>query len=64
MIPDLGNTSQKGYVLGDSVYWAPLDWLDMTLGAHDYTKRGWSQQGRVPHEALGKREFRRLATSA
>ena len=44
LVPDLGNTSQKGYVLGDSVYWAPLDWLDMTLGANDYTKRGWSQR--------------------
>src|SRR5580704_19068971 len=45
LIPDLGNTSQKGYVLGDSVYWAPLDWMDMTLGASDYSKRGWSQKG-------------------
>ena len=45
LIPELGNTSQKGFVLGDSVYWAPLDWLDMTLGAADYTKRGWSQKG-------------------
>jgi LPS-assembly protein len=45
MIPDLGNTSQKGYVLGDSLYWAPLDWMDLTLGADDYTKRGWSQRG-------------------
>jgi LPS-assembly protein len=45
MIPDLGNTSQKGYVLGDSVYWAPLDWMDVTLGAADYTKRGWSEKG-------------------
>ena len=43
LIPELGNTSQKGFVLGDSVYWAPLDWMDMTLGAADYTKRGWSQ---------------------
>jgi LPS-assembly protein len=45
MIPELGNTSQKGYVLGDSIYWAPLDWMDLTLGAADYTKRGWSQKG-------------------
>jgi LPS-assembly protein len=45
LIPELGNTSQKGYVLGDSVYWAPLDWMDVTLGAADYSKRGWSQKG-------------------
>jgi LPS-assembly protein len=47
MIPDLGNNSQKGYVLGDSFYWAPLDWLDLTLGADDYTKRGWSQRAEL-----------------
>jgi len=45
LIPEMGNTSQKGFVLGDSVYWAPLDWLDLTLGAENYTKRGWSQKG-------------------
>jgi LPS-assembly protein len=47
MIPDLGNTSQKGYVLGDAFYWAPLDWLDVTLHADDYTKRGWSQRAEL-----------------
>jgi LPS-assembly protein len=45
MIPDIGDTSQKGFVIGDAVYWAPLDWLDLTLGAFDYSKRGWSQKG-------------------
>jgi len=45
LIPELGDTTQKGYVMGDSVYWAPLDWMDVTLGAADYTKRGWSQKG-------------------
>lgn len=43
LVPELGNTSQKGFVIGDSVYWAPLDWLDITAGAEDYSKRGWSQ---------------------
>jgi LPS-assembly protein len=47
LVPELGDTTQKGYVLGDSVYWAPLDWLDLTLGANDYTKRGWSQRGEL-----------------
>ena len=47
MTPDLGNTSQKGYVLGEAFYWAPLDWLDMTLHADDYTKRGWSQRAEL-----------------
>jgi LPS-assembly protein len=47
MTPDLGNTSQKGYVIGDAFYWAPLDWLDLMLHADDYTKRGWSQRAEL-----------------
>jgi LPS-assembly protein len=44
MIPDPGHTSQKGYVLGDAFYWAPLDWMDLSLGASYYSLRGWSQR--------------------
>ncbi|HKV05398.1 MAG TPA: LPS assembly protein LptD [Candidatus Acidoferrales bacterium] len=47
MIPDFGDTSQKGYVMGDAVYWAPLDWMDLTLGAAYFSKRGWSQKGEL-----------------
>jgi LPS-assembly protein len=45
MIPEMGHTSQKGYVLGESVYWAPLDWMDVTIGAEYFSERGWSQTG-------------------
>lgn len=45
MVPDVGDTSQKGVVLGDSFYWAPVDWLDTTLGASYFSSRGWSQKG-------------------
>ncbi len=47
LIPDPGHTSQKGYVLGDAVYWAPLDWVDTTLGGTYYSLRGWSQKGEI-----------------
>jgi LPS-assembly protein len=47
MIPDPGHSSQKGYVLGDSFYWAPLDWMDATVGADYYSSRGWSQKGEL-----------------
>jgi LPS-assembly protein len=43
MIPDLGNSSVKGYFFGDSYYWAPNDWSDLTAGAMYLSKRGWSQ---------------------
>ena len=47
MVPDFGHTSQKGTVLGDAFYWAPLDWMDVTLGAAYYSSRGWSQKGQL-----------------
>jgi LPS-assembly protein len=47
LIPDPGHTSQKGYVLGDAFYWAPLDWADVTLGGSYYSLRGWAQKGEL-----------------
>ncbi len=45
LLPDFGSTSRKGFVAGDSYYWAPADWLDFTLGAQLLSRRGWSQVG-------------------
>lgn len=45
LVPQFGDTTQKGTVLGDAFYWAPLDWLDTTVGGAYYTSRGWSQRG-------------------
>jgi LPS-assembly protein len=45
MIPDVGQSSTKGFILGDAVYWAPTDWMDLTLGANYYSKRGWAEKG-------------------
>ncbi|MDE3110672.1 MAG: LPS-assembly protein LptD, partial [Acidobacteriota bacterium] len=45
LVPEAGRTSQKGYVMGDAIYWAPLDWLDATVGSEYYSERGWSQRG-------------------
>jgi LPS-assembly protein len=47
MIPDAGNSSVKGYFFGDSVYWAPTDWADATIGATYLSKRGWSQNANI-----------------
>ncbi len=43
LTPDFGNSSRKGFIFGDSYYWAPTDWLDTTLGAQLLSRRGWSQ---------------------
>ena len=47
LIPLPGESSSKGYVLGDSFYWAPTDWMDTTIGATYLSKRGWSQKGEL-----------------
>ena len=52
LIPDIGNSSTKGYVLGDAYYWAPTTWADATIGLQDFTKRGSAQRA----------EFRMLPT--
>jgi LPS-assembly protein len=43
LIPHFANTSRKGWVVGDSFYWAPTDWADLTVGAEFLSRRGWSQ---------------------
>jgi LPS-assembly protein len=47
LLPDIGNSSTKGYVFGDAYYWAPTTWADATIGAQDYTKRGTSQRAEI-----------------
>jgi LPS-assembly protein len=47
LLPDIGNSSTKGYVFGDAFYWAPTTWADATIGAQDFTKRGWSQRAEI-----------------
>lgn len=47
MIPNLGDSSNKGYILGESYYWAPTDWMDATIGGNYYSRRGWSQRAEL-----------------
>src|ERR1700722_1733103 len=47
LIPDTAENSAKGFVLGEAYYWAPTDWLDTTIGADYYSKRGWRQNGEL-----------------
>ena len=47
LLPDIGNSSTKGYVFGAAYYWAPTTWADATIGAQDFTKRGSSQRAEI-----------------
>lgn len=44
LTPSIGNTSRKGLVLGEGFYWAPKQWLDLTLGGEYFSSRGTSQR--------------------
>jgi LPS-assembly protein len=44
LVPDIGNSSLKGYQIGEGFYWAPATWMDTTLGAEWMSRRGWSQR--------------------
>jgi LPS-assembly protein len=47
LLPDVGNSTTKGYVFGDSFYWAPKTWADATLAAQYLSKRGSSQHAEI-----------------
>ena len=45
LIPSFGNSSTKGKIAGESVYWVFNRSMDATVGGEYYSKRGWSQRG-------------------
>ena len=45
LIPVLGNSNSKGFVFGDSFYWAPKTWLDATAGFEYFSRRGPGERG-------------------
>src|SRR5207253_8490541 len=45
LIPNLGRSSTKGTILGDSFYWAINRSMDVTVGAQYFSHRGWAQHG-------------------
>ncbi len=45
LIPTIGQSSRKGFILGESFYWAINRSMDSTVGAEYYSARGWAQHG-------------------
>ena len=45
LLPELGDSSLKGLILGDAFYWAINRSMDTTLGAEYFSRRGWAQHG-------------------
>jgi LPS-assembly protein len=45
LIPDVGQSSRKGFVIGDAFYLAPTPWMDATLGVQFMSRRGYMERG-------------------
>ncbi len=45
LIPNIGQSSRKGTILGEAVYWAINRSMDATIGAEYFSERGWAQHG-------------------
>ena len=45
LIPDIGQSSRKGFILGDAFYLAPNPWMDATFGAQYMSRRGVLERG-------------------
>ncbi len=45
LIPDVGQSSRKGFIVGDAYYLAPTPWLDATLGVQYLSRRGVLERG-------------------
>jgi LPS-assembly protein len=53
MIPFVGNSSIKGYVVGEQVYWVVNRSMDLSAGVEYYSKRGWAPNGDFRYKGPG-----------
>ncbi|HXN53420.1 MAG TPA: LPS assembly protein LptD [Candidatus Acidoferrum sp.] len=44
LVPVAGNSTSKGFVFGDEFYWAPVSWMDTTVGAELLSRRGSAER--------------------
>jgi LPS-assembly protein len=44
LIPVVGNSTTKGFTIGDAFYWAPTSWMDLTTGFEYFSRRGPSER--------------------
>jgi LPS-assembly protein len=54
LIPAIGNSSVKGLVLGEAIYWAMNRSTDATFGTEYFSKRGWSPNGEIRYHGAGE----------
>jgi LPS-assembly protein len=47
LLPAVGQSSTKGFIFGDSFYWAINRSNDITVGSEYFSARGWSQTAQI-----------------
>ncbi len=52
LIPVIGQSSTKGLVLGEQIYWALNRSTDMTVGAEYFSRRGWAESASLRYRGL------------
>jgi len=53
LVPVLSNSSIKGFIVGEQVYWAINRSTDMIVGSEYYSKRGWAPNGDFRYKGPG-----------
>jgi len=53
LIPVLGNSSIKGFIVGEQVYWVINRSMDMIVGSEFYSKRGFAPNGDFRYKGPG-----------
>jgi len=53
LIPVLSNSTIKGFIVGEQVYWAINRSMDMIVGTEYYSKRGWAPNGDFRYKGPG-----------
>jgi LPS-assembly protein len=53
LVPVLSNSSIKGFIVGEQVYWVINRSMDMVAGSEYYSKRGWAPNGDFRYKGPG-----------
>jgi LPS-assembly protein len=53
LIPVVGESSTKGLVLGEQLYWAINRSMDLTVGVEYFSRRGWAESATFRYRGLG-----------
>jgi LPS-assembly protein len=53
LIPVLSNSSIKGFIVGEQIYWVINRSMDMVVGSEFFSKRGWAPSGDFRYKGPG-----------